>query len=51
MLRAGDYERTFIAENNSYRNWHATWKACAGRIAKDVSVWLAATHERVLSKR
>jgi hypothetical protein len=43
VLRTGTYERDFIAE-------HKGWYALADRIAKDVSVWLAANRERVVSK-
>jgi hypothetical protein len=43
LLRAGTYEREFAAEHDRRRG-------LAQRIGKDVSAWLAANRERVLTK-
>ena len=42
-LRAGTYERGFVAEKGS-------WSDLSLRIAKDISAWLEANHDRVLSR-
>jgi len=42
-LRAGTYERGFVAEKGS-------WSDLSLRIAKDISAWLEANHARVLSR-
>jgi hypothetical protein len=47
LLRAGSYERQFIAEANSHREWRGNWKGCARKIAKDLSAWVAANRERL----
>jgi len=44
LLRAGTYEREFVAE-------HDRWKRLAERIGKDVSAWVTANRERVLTKQ
>jgi hypothetical protein len=46
VLRVGTYERAFVGED--YK--HEKWGKCAQMIAKDLSVWLAANRERVLTK-
>ena len=42
-LRAGTYERAFVAEKGS-------WSDLSLRIAKDISAWLEANHDRALSR-
>lgn len=44
VLRTGDYEREFNAEQKS-------WLDLADQIAKDVAVWLTANRERVSRKQ
>lgn len=44
LLRVGHYERSFVAEDDG-------WFDLAERVAKDVSVWLEANHQQVVSKR
>ena len=46
ILRVGDYERAFVAEDHD----SDSWKKCAQMIAKDLQVWLAANRERVAPK-
>ena len=44
LLRAGSYEREFVAERH-------VWQELARLIAKDLSVWFAANRERLLKRQ
>lgn len=48
-FRVGDYEQTFTAAKNQATDWKASWKNCAGAIARDVSAWVEANRERLTS--
>jgi hypothetical protein len=47
LLSVGPYERAFVADDSG----QAIWGECAKRLARDVSVWLDASRERVDSRK
>jgi hypothetical protein len=43
LLRVGDYERPFVAEDREYD----TWGRCAKLLARDLSEWVTANRSRI----